>query len=51
MRFLRALLVMLTVSVSLLAADSPFSGTWKFNPAEGTSASAAAEEHRRTGRN
>jgi hypothetical protein len=35
MRFLRVLLVMLTVSVSLLAADSTFSGTWKFNPAKG----------------
>jgi hypothetical protein len=31
MRFLRVLLV----SVALLAADSPFSGTWKFNPAKG----------------
>jgi hypothetical protein len=35
MRFLRVLRVMLTVSVSLLAADSPFSETWKLNPAKG----------------
>jgi hypothetical protein len=35
MRLLRVLVVVLTVSVSLLAADSPFSGTWKFNPAKG----------------
>ena len=35
MRFLRVLPVLRTVSVSLFAADSPFSGTWKFNPAKG----------------
>ena len=35
MRILRGLVVMLTVSVSLLAADSPFTGTWKFNPGKG----------------
>ena len=35
MRFFRLLLVLLSFSASLLAADSPFSGTWKFNPSKG----------------
>jgi hypothetical protein len=35
MRSLRLLLVLLSFSASLLAADSPFSGTWKFNPSKG----------------
>jgi hypothetical protein len=35
MRLSRVLLIILTLSTSLLAADSPFSGTWKFNPAKG----------------
>jgi hypothetical protein len=35
MRPLRLLLVILSFSVSVLAADSPFSGTWKFNPSKG----------------
>ena len=32
---LRLLLVILSFSASILAADSPFSGTWKFNPSKG----------------
>jgi hypothetical protein len=35
MRSLRLLLVILSLSGSLLAAESPFSGTWKFNPTKG----------------
>ena len=35
MRSLRLLLVILSFSASVLAADSPFSGTWKFNPSKG----------------
>jgi hypothetical protein len=35
MRFFRLLLVLLSFSASLLAADSPFSSTWKFNPSKG----------------
>ena len=35
MRSLRSLLVILSFSTSVLAADSPFSGTWKFNPSKG----------------
>jgi len=30
-------LVILSFSASVLAADSPFSGTWKFNPSKGHS--------------
>ena len=32
---MRLLFVMLLFSISVLAADSPFSGTWKFNPSKG----------------
>jgi hypothetical protein len=35
MRFPRLLLVLLVFSVTLMAADSPFSGTWKFDPTKG----------------
>ena len=35
MRSFRLLLVLLSFSASLLAADSPFSGTWRFNPSKG----------------
>jgi hypothetical protein len=35
MRTLRVLFVILSLSLSLLAGDSPFSGTWKFNPTKG----------------
>ena len=35
MRSFRLLLVLLSFSASLLAADSPFSGIWKFNPSKG----------------
>ena len=35
MRSLRLLLVLLSFSATLLTADSPFSGTWKFNPSKG----------------
>ena len=35
MRFLRLLLALLVFSVTLMAADSPFSGTWKFDPTKG----------------
>jgi hypothetical protein len=34
MLFLRLLLMCLTVSTALFAADSPFSGTWKLNTAK-----------------
>ena len=35
MRCLRLLLVILAFSASVLARDSPFSGTWKFDPSKG----------------
>ena len=35
MRSVRLLLIMLSLSGSLLAAESPFSGTWKFSPTKG----------------
>jgi hypothetical protein len=35
MRSLRLLLIVLSLSGSLLAAESPFSGTWKLNPTKG----------------
>ena len=35
MRCLRLLVVVLFVCVSVMAAENPFSGTWKFNPAKG----------------
>jgi hypothetical protein len=35
MRLLKFVLVLLSLSVSLMAADSPFSGTWKFDPSKG----------------
>jgi hypothetical protein len=35
MRSVRLLLVILSFSASVLAADSPFSGAWKFNPSKG----------------
>jgi hypothetical protein len=35
MRRVQLLVVMLSVSIFALAADSPFTGTWKFNPAKG----------------
>jgi hypothetical protein len=34
-RSLRLLLILLSLSGSLLAAESPFSGTWKLNPTKG----------------
>jgi hypothetical protein len=39
MVFLRLLLVTLSMCVSVMAAASPLSGTWKFNPAKGHPAS------------
>jgi hypothetical protein len=36
MRHLRILPVVLALSLGLFAAESPFSGTWKLNPAEST---------------
>src|SRR6266850_3686835 len=35
MRCLRLVFAILALSTSLLAADNPFSGTWKFNPLKG----------------
>jgi hypothetical protein len=35
MRSLKFVLLVLWFSVSLMAADSPLSGTWKFNPSKG----------------
>lgn len=35
MRLLRLVIVMLSLSVCLQAAESPFSGTWRFNPSKG----------------
>jgi hypothetical protein len=35
MSICRLLTVMLLSSIWLFAAESPFSGTWKFNPAKG----------------
>jgi hypothetical protein len=35
MRFSGLLFVMLLWSISVFAAESPFSGTWRFNPAKG----------------
>ena len=34
MRQLKLLFVVLTLSIAVFAAESPFSGTWKFNPAK-----------------
>src|ERR1700736_3696922 len=36
MRQLKVLTVVLVMSLSLFAAESPFSGTWKLNPAKST---------------
>jgi hypothetical protein len=41
MRSLRLLVVVMALSVGLLAADSPFSGTWKLNPSTWNAASPA----------
>lgn len=35
MRSLKLVCLILAFSTALFAADSPFSGTWKFNPAKG----------------
>jgi hypothetical protein len=35
MRLLRLVVVLLSISIPLFAAESPFSGTWKFNPSKG----------------
>jgi hypothetical protein len=43
MRVLRICIVMLSLSVGLLAADSPFSGTWKLKPPPGDHTSATAK--------
>jgi hypothetical protein len=34
MRELRVLITVLSMSLSLFAAESPFTGTWKLNPAK-----------------
>ena len=35
MRFLRWLAVLASLSVCMFASESPFNGTWKFNPSKG----------------
>ncbi len=35
MRALRLLFVVFSLSLTMLAGENPFSGTWKFNPAKG----------------
>ena len=35
MRLLRICLVVLSLTIGVFAAESPFSGTWKFNPSKG----------------
>ena len=35
MRVLRLVAVLLSLSVCMFAAESPFNGTWKFNPSKG----------------
>jgi hypothetical protein len=35
MRSLKLVCLILALSTTLFAADSPFSGTWRFNPSKG----------------
>ena len=42
MRYFRLLLIVASLSLSMFAADSPFSGTWKLKPKEGEAISSTA---------
>ena len=43
MRAFRAFCVVLCLAISLLAAESPFTGIWKLKPSQGDSSSATAK--------